>query len=289
MNLREIETFLILYETCSFTKTAAKLNIAQPAVSRQISNLEEELSQILFIRTKKIVRPTEEASLLALTFKPLLSQMKDSWASLKENKKDLSGLIRIGSINEPGEEIIYPIIEKFQKLHPEVQFHLDLKYSDQIISDVKNGLLDFGVVFDMTHSQGLRHFTVITDHSVLVGSKQIDFDPLHLDRYKYVTYRRDDTLLRQFMEKSFGKKRVKDLNVALSINSHEIIKKYIQTENAIAILPLSAIQEELKNKKIKILSDKKMSYSIPVITLDQKFIEERKEVFKKFLLNELKL
>lgn len=288
MNLREIETFLILFETCSFTKTAAKLGIAQPAVSRQISNLEDELGQVLFLRTKKSVRPTEEAVELALTFTPLLSQMKDSWSSLKEKKKDLTGLIRIGSINEPGEEYIYPIMEKFQKLHPEVEFHLELKHSAQIISDIKSGLLDFGLVFDVINPQGLRLYTTLSDHSVLVGNKQMDFDPLHLDRYKYVSYRRDDALLRHFMEKAFGKKRVKDLKISLSVNSHDVIKRYLQTEDAIAIMPLSAVQDDLKNKKLKLLSDKRFSYSIPLVTLDLKFIEERKEVFKHFLLKELK-
>lgn len=288
MNLREIETFLILYETCSFTKTALKLGIAQPAVSRQINNLEEELGQTLFQRTKKSVKPTEEATELMLTFSPLISQMKESWSGLKENRKDLSGLIRVGSINEPGERWIYPIIEKFKKLHPEVEFHLELKHSAQIISDIKNGLLDFGLVFDIPNPQGLRVYSTLNDSSVLVARPQIDFDPAHLDKYQYISYRRDDALLRQFMEKAFGKKRMKDLKISLSVNSHDLMKRYLQTEKAIAIMPLSAVQEELKSKKLKLLSEKRIDYHIPLVTTDQKFVEERKEVFKSFLLKELK-
>lgn len=288
MNLREIETFLILYETCSFTKTALKLGIAQPAVSRQINNLEEELGQTLFQRTKKSVKPTEEATELMLTFSPLISQMKESWSGLKENRKDLSGLIRVGSINEPGERWIYPIIEKFKKLHPEVEFHLELKHSAQIISDIKNGLLDFGLVFDIPNPQGLRVYSTLNDSSVLVARPQVDFDPTHLDQYQYISYRRDDALLRQFMEKAFGKKRMKDLKISLSVNSHDLMKRYLQTEKAIAIMPLSAVQEELKAKKLKLLSEKRIDYHIQLVTTDQKFVEERKEVFKSFLLKELK-
>lgn len=288
MNLRELETFLILYETCSFTKTALKLGIAQPAVSRQINNLEAELGQTLFQRTKKSVRPTEEATQLLLTFAPLISQMKESWSGFKDKKKDLSGLIRIGSIIEPGTNAIFPIIEKFKKEHPEVEFHLELKHSAQIISDIKNGLLDFGLVFDIPNPQGLRIYSTLNDSSVLVGSRQVDFDPAHLDRYQYISYRRDDALLRQFMEKAFSKKRMKDLSISLSVNSHVLMKKYLQSEKAIAIMPLSAVQEELKSKKLKLLSEKRIDYAIPLITLDQKFIEERKEIFKSFLLKELK-
>lgn len=288
MNLREIETFLILYETCSFTKTALKLGIAQPAVSRQINNLEVELGQTLFQRTKKSVKPTEEATQLMLTFTPLISQMKESWSGLKEKKKDLSGLIRIGSIFEPGEQVIYPLIEKFKKLHPEVEFHLELKHSAQIINDVKNGLLDFGLVFDIPNPQGLRVYDTLKDSSVLVARPQIDFDPAYLDRYQFISYRRDDALLRQFMEKAFGKKRIKDLTISLSVNSHKLMKKYLQAEKAIAIMPMSAVLEELRSKKLKLLSEKRIDYQIPLITLDQKFMEERKEVFKSFLLSELK-
>ncbi len=123
---------------------------------------------------------------------------------------------------------------------------------------------------------------------MLVGHKKIDFNPLHLNRYKYVSYRRDDILLRHFMEKAFGKKSVKDLKISLSVNSHDVIKKCLQQEKAIAIMPLSSVQDDLENKKLKLLSEKKFSYTIPIVTLDQKFIEKRKEAFKNFLLKELK-
>ena len=288
MNIRELETFLTLYETCSFTKTAQKLGMAQPAVSKHIFKLEEDLGHKLFLRTKKSVKPTEEAVQLMLKFRPLISEMNQSWNDLKNQNKNLQGLIRIGSIVEPGEQYLFELITAFKQKNPDIRFQLELKQSSQIITDVKNGLLDFGLVFDLPNPQGLRVYPVLEDSSVLVGNKKMFFDDTKINDFEYITYHRDDSLLRFFMEKAFGKRKVKNLNINFSVNSHRLLKKYLQNEEAIAILPLSSIKEELKEKKLVLLSEKKIDYQLSLITADQRFVEEHKEAFKNFFMAELK-
>ena len=288
MNIRELETFFSLYETCSFTKTAQKLGIAQPAVSKHIFKLEEVLGHKLFLRTKKTVRPTEEAVQLMLKFRPLINELNQNWNDLKQEKKSFQGLVRIGSIVEPGEEYLFELIKKFKKQNPDIQFQLELKQSSNIIADIKNGLLDIGLVFDLPNPQGLRVFPVLSDSSVLVGGKNRSFTDSKINDYEYATYHRDDSLLRFFMEKAFGKRKVKSLNIKFSVNSHRLLKKFLQTEEAIAILPLSSIKDELKEKKLVLLSDKKIDYQLSLVTADQRFVEEHKDIFKNYLLNELK-
>lgn len=288
MNIRELETFLILYETCSFTQAAQKLGMAQPAVSKHILKLEEDLGHKLFLRTKKSVKPTEEAVQLMLKFRPLINEMNQSWNDLKNQTKSLQGLIRIGSIVEPGEQYLFEIISAFKQFNPDIRFQLELKQSSQIIADVKAGLLDFGLVFDLPNPRGLRAFPVLNDSSVLVGNKKMTFDDTKINDYEYATYHRDDSLLRFFMEKAFGKRKVKNLNINISVNSHRLLKKYLHNEKAIAILPLSSIREELKEKKLILLSDKKIDYQLSLITADQRFVEEHKDIFKNFLMSELK-
>ncbi len=288
MNIRELETFFTLYENCSFTKTAQKLGIAQPAVSKHIFKLEEDLGYKLFLRTKKTVKPTEEAVQLMLKFRPLINEMNQSWSDLKNQKKSFQGLIRIGSIVEPGEQFLFDLISKFKQQHPDIQFQIELKQSSQIVSDVKNGLLDIGLVFELAAPQGLRIFPALSDSSVLVGNKKMSFDDSRINEYEYVTYHRDDSLLRFFMEKAFGKRKVKNLDIKLSVNSHRLIKKFLQQEKSIAILPLSSVKEELKEKKLIQLSDKRIDYHLSLITADQRFIEEHKGIFKNYLLTELK-
>ena len=77
MNTTQIKCFLALSETLNFTKAAARLYLSQPALSRQIATLEQELNTLLLIRDSKNVRLTPAGALLAEELSGLNTALED--------------------------------------------------------------------------------------------------------------------------------------------------------------------------------------------------------------------
>lgn len=161
MELRHIHYFLTLAEEKSFTKAAEKLLIAQPPLSRQIKDLEEELGAELFTRTKRGVVLTESGEKFrqyALQIDHLANQSKEM---IRELNTGLQGTLYIASIEGQAPRFIAEWIAGFHKLYPHVEFNVWNGNSDNVQYRLQNGLCDLGMMMspiDEEHLDGLFVF-----------------------------------------------------------------------------------------------------------------------------------
>ncbi len=105
INLNHLETFCILAETLSFSRTAKLLSTSQPSVSRTIKNLEKDLGHELFLRASKQVQLTKEGMALMDKVMPSYKEL----VSAISNNKIVKTKIRAGSIPEAGRHFFAPI------------------------------------------------------------------------------------------------------------------------------------------------------------------------------------
>ena len=161
MELRHIKYFLALAEEGTFTRAAERLLIAQPPLSRQIKDLEEELGTELFVRTKRGVTLTEAGEKFrqyALQIDHLSNQ---SIEALKEMESGLQGTLYIASVEGYAPHIISKWVSEFHTLFPGVEFNLWNGSSDDVLNRLQNGLCDLAVViapFDQERLQGIHIF-----------------------------------------------------------------------------------------------------------------------------------
>ena len=148
MELRHIRYFMAVAEEMNFTKAAEKLNIAQPPLSRQIKDLEEELGTELFERTPHSLHLTEAGIL----FKQYASQMLDienrSKADLSKMGKSLKGLVYIATVSGYGPHMLAEWIDGFRKLHPDVSFDIWSGTTAEIVHRTRSGLCDIAIVME---------------------------------------------------------------------------------------------------------------------------------------------
>ncbi len=97
MDIRQLKYFVTIAEEGKITTAAKKLNIAQPPLSRQLKQMEEELGVVLFDRDNKSLNLTLEGERLLLRAKELLNKLDETMVEVQELRKGASGILSVGS------------------------------------------------------------------------------------------------------------------------------------------------------------------------------------------------
>ncbi len=138
--------FYVVANNGNITKASEELNISQPAVTKSIKNLEEQLGGTLFVRTKRGVILTEEGKEFYKYIKQAIEYINNA-----ENKfTDLinldTGSIRIGISTTLTKEFLLPYLEEFHEKYPKIDIQIDTNVSTELLSKLRNGLLDIVIL-----------------------------------------------------------------------------------------------------------------------------------------------
>src|SRR5437870_5187761 len=138
MELRHLRYFVAVAEASTFTKAAAQLHVAQPAVSRQVQALEDELGVDLLRRSPRGVMLTAEGKLFLEEARELLKRAEDSVAKVRALARGEYGELHIGYEPSPSVDLLPAALAGFQKAVPRVQVVLHDLAGDELCT----GLLE---------------------------------------------------------------------------------------------------------------------------------------------------
>src|SRR4051812_2503871 len=145
MELRHLRYFQAVAEALSFTKAAARLRIAQPALSRQVQDLEDELGVDLVKRSPRGLTLTAEGKLFLEDVRDLLRRAEESVQKVRALARGEYGELHIGYSPTPTIEILPPALAAFQKAVPGVQVLLHDLSSDEMMDGLRGGALQLAV------------------------------------------------------------------------------------------------------------------------------------------------
>ena len=146
MELRHLRYFVAVADELSFTRGAERLRIAQPSLTRQIRDLEDELGVRLLDRTKKKVMLTKEGEFFLERSKRLLGLSDELIQGVHELDHKVSHTVNIGYVANPFHQVLPASLTAFEKEFPDISINLfGIPSAEQIIA-VKDGKLDVGFV-----------------------------------------------------------------------------------------------------------------------------------------------
>jgi LysR family transcriptional regulator, benzoate and cis,cis-muconate-responsive activator of ben and cat genes len=146
VELRHLRYFLAVGEVLNFTKAAARLRVAQPALSRQIQDLEDEIGVDLFRRSPRGVMLTAEGKLFLEEVRELLKHATESVERVRALARGQYGELHIGYIPIPTVEILPPALEVFRKSAPHVKLVLHDLPTDELIAKLRNATLELAIM-----------------------------------------------------------------------------------------------------------------------------------------------
>ena len=146
MELRHLRYFLVVGEVLNFTKAAARLRVAQPALSRQIQDLEDEIGVDLLRRSPRGVTLTAEGKFFWQEVRELLKRVDESVEKTRALARGEYGELHIGYIPIPTAEILPRALEAFRKAVPRVKLVLHDLSTDELIAGLRNDTLELAIM-----------------------------------------------------------------------------------------------------------------------------------------------
>lgn len=146
MELRHIRYFVAVAEALNFTKAATRLRVAQPALSRQVADLEDELGVDLLKRTSHGVVLTAEGKLFLEEARAILQRVDESAAKVRALARGEFGEIQVGYVPPLDLHILPRALAEFQKMTPGVKVVLHDRGSDELCDELLNGVLHLALM-----------------------------------------------------------------------------------------------------------------------------------------------
>lgn len=148
----EMETFLSVARTLSFSATARELKLTPSAISRIITRLEKRLGVRLIVRNTRRLRLTSEGESYALAAQRILKDLDDT-ETMIANRGSPSGNVKVTTATAHSRLTIVPLMKEFLLRYPEITIEIDV--SDQI-QDVSSGHVDVAIRFGHLADNGLH-------------------------------------------------------------------------------------------------------------------------------------
>jgi LysR family nitrogen assimilation transcriptional regulator len=148
MDLKQLEYFVRVAEMGSFTRAALALDIAQPALSRQVRLLEVELHQNLLTRNGRGAVPTEAGQLLLAHGRGILHQVERAREELGRVRGSLAGRVAVGLPTSLARVLTVPLTRAFRQQMPDATISISEGLSVAMQESLVNGRLDIAVLYN---------------------------------------------------------------------------------------------------------------------------------------------
>lgn len=244
MEIKQLRYFKRVADAGSVSRAAAALSVAQPAVSRQIANLEEDLGTPLFFRNGRGVKLTDAGEQLYTHTDSILEAVRLAQQEVRDSMGVARGTILIGSMPSVVRLIAPPLLRFVEKNHPALVLEFTEGYSGYINEWLSNGLLDVAIIHDATRTQHFLTEPLVREELVAINAdgdtrpaalSEVALEPMILPRKSHG--------LRLMLERVAQQARI-SLNVRFEIDSFEAIKALVRDQQGISVLPRSAVAND---------------------------------------------
>ncbi len=294
MDFRQLEAFVNVARYKNFSRAGKALYLSQPTISLHISNLEKELSTLLFDRTSKEVNLTP-AGIEFLNYALDMINMKNrAIHNIVSSQNKISGSIKIATTTTPSLVLLPQAIEQFQNLHPEVKFIVEEKSTNVILEDVCSLTSDLGLIG--THVENERFICqhLFEDELVFICAENVMLDSVvdlcEISKHKFIT-RSDQSSTRIELERSMVEQGydIGLLENVVESDNMNLIVKLVASGVGISYLSKTIYECYRKTMPVKSFQIKglNLSRSIHLITNKRRTLSPAAEDFIK-LLNTLK-
>lgn len=263
INLELYRIFYVVAETKNITKASEILNISQPAVTKHIKNLESELGNPLFIRTKKGVILNEYGEKIFLNVKQALNLLSESEKEISKYKSLNKGTIKIGISTTLARKYLLKYIKKFHETYPNIVIDIYTDATKDLIKQLKNGVIDIIISkFPHNRDNDLNYIYLGKTKYIFVASEEYSFlSDETIPIKKLVNYplllQKTPSNSRDNIEKYLKENNI-HIEPKMNIASSNLLVDFIHLGYGIGYVTKLYVEEELKENKlfeIKVVPD----------------------------------
>lgn len=250
MLLQQLVTFCTVVDENGFTRAAEVLSISQPAVSKQVQALEQQLRTTLLHRSGRRLSLTPAGEIVYSYARRIVHTVEELHGALDHLAVPGYGRLSIGSVSTVALFTLPRLLGSFANQHPLVTVHVRTGTVNSVLRMVLRNEIDAGLVTVPLHHELIRTVPLFRDRIVLVASPDTVWarDKVvsreRFSRMPMIAYERNSNF-RGYVDASFEAAGLTP-DIIMEFDSHEAVKAMVLAGFGVAMEPLSAVAEELK-------------------------------------------
>ncbi|WP_460062677.1 LysR family transcriptional regulator [Streptomyces sp. YKOK-I1] len=249
MDLKQLKALVTVAEVGSVTRAAELLHLVQPAVTRQIRTLEEELGVPLFERTRQGMRPTEAGTVMVERARRALHELERARAEVQPAPGAVTGIVTAGLLESTADLLAEPLVSALAQEHPGVELRLMTGYSGHLQRWLDDGDLDLTLLYNLDSTPSLNARPLVRERLWVVAPPAAG---LRADRpvpFAEVAARplvmpASGHALRALIDGAAGRARTA-MDVAVQTNSMRVQKQLVLAGHGWTVLPGVGIAEDV--------------------------------------------
>jgi len=252
----QLQTLVAVAKARSFSKAAEELGVTQSAISQSIKNLESKLNIKIFNRSGKFVVLTTEGERLFHLGQQFISQMEETLDHLREDRDEMRGKVRIGTLTGIGKTWLAREIVNYAKENPELQLQVRMGHQQDLVTDFELNQLDILVMpeYDLP-SIGEREFFLEEVSTLVIPiemKKELIDKKITLSSFEEIPtilFEQHDHLFMKWCRSKFNN-TPKKLNVRLTVNSHGHMLQAVHHGLGVAVVPSHVLNRSYFKDKV---------------------------------------
>ncbi|SCK42799.1 transcriptional regulator, LysR family [Variovorax sp. HW608] len=256
MDIKQLRAFLAIADTGSITRASETLHLVQPALSRQLRMLEEELGTTLFERTARGMDLTDAGARLIDRARRALREIDGARTDiLAANPGAVRGPVELGLLTSHSELVAAPLVAALRASHPDLLLRIFTGYSDRLREWLESGDVGLAMLTDYKQSSQLDMQPLFAEQLCLVGGPALEdhgCEPIGLQRLVSLplilpTFYRGLRLILDHASEAQGVK----LNVVAETNDTRVQKELVRLNLGYAVLPISIVAPEMAGGQVR--------------------------------------
>ena len=255
MEIRQLRAFVAIAESGTFTAGALRVHVTQAAISMQIRQLETEIGAKVFVRAPRHVILTEAGEQLLRRARHILREHDAALDEIAELAGAERGRLRIGSASAMVlTEQLPMILKELRKQHPAAEIAVTSGTSEVLVDQILAGEVDVAFVSLPVDERGIKTERLSDDQLVAIASprhklaKQRTISAYTLAGERLILGERGGNT-RRLIDQFFAQAGV-SLRVAMELSRQQAIKRMVEEDMGVGIVPLQSVREEVEKGKL---------------------------------------
>ena len=289
LNIESLKMFCLVVDEGSISQAARLSFVSQPAVTRQINQLENLYGTLLFDRTEGKMKITETGRMLYPFAKTIVNDFNRSKEVIQQATGKFNASLRVGATFTIGEYLLPRLLGRFKKQIPEIKVTLTIKNTPGVLDDLSNDVIDLALVEGLVENTEFVIEKFAKDELILLCSpdhiwgERITIEELANERMIWREATSGTRLIVENMLREYGV--LEKIESYMEIGSTQAIKSAVEASLGISILSRLAVGRELEQgdlREVKI-EGVHLTRNLWVVNKNQRFKKKAVSDFLEFI------
>ncbi len=260
MEIHQLEYFVAIVDTGSFSRAAEHCNVAQPSLSQQIKKLEVEIGHLLFDRLGRTVVLTDAGRMLVPKARSILEEMQGIRVSIQSDIQDGQGTLAVGFIPTVSPFVLPSVIRRFSREFPGAALEVHEDLTEEIVQKLVTAELDVGITSLPIKHKMLRTEELLTENLLVASSSKYEIASRasilvkELDDFPFIALNEVHCLGEQVQ--SFCYQEDVNLNIVCHTSQLSTVHKCVAMGLGVSLVPQAlAINDPIEQVSYRAISD----------------------------------